>query len=350
MARDPTPSESEALSRCGDLLRYAAENVKEIPKPIISTICTAWDAEKDKTWNQQVATEFWTAYNSLCALVKPVSIDALSTNLQTIPVPRWKFWRKTSQPPSLPRRTAARWVALLTLLLLVAVILAFFVATGARLTSEIEHLIASGDALIEKIVSETDALQPVLGEKEFSTAAADKQQEIATLQNQLQELNHLLDKTLQKTKVMSRLISFGLSQYEYDEGSLMALANISQVRDAISNYYVTRRDVEKYLLKASINVGVISSSVLPIILGFMGACAYVVRLISDQIKDTTFSSTSPIRHRVRVALGGLAGVVIGFGGIANAMSLSPSALAFIAGYAVEPVFATFDSIAEKFRR
>jgi uncharacterized membrane protein len=82
----------------------------------------------------------------------------------------------------------------------------------------------------------------------------------------------------------------------------------------------------------------------------MGACAYVIRLISDQIKDSTFSTTAPTRHLVRVALGGLAGVVIGFGGVASAGSLSPSALAFIAGYAVEPVFATFDSIAAKFRQ
>jgi hypothetical protein len=44
-------------------------------------------------------------------------------------------------------------------------------------------------------------------------------------------------------------------------------------------------------------------------------------------------------------LAALLELVIGFGGIVNAGSLSSSALAFIAGYAVEPVFATLDSIA-----
>ena len=88
---------------------------------------------------------------------------------------------------------------------------------------------------------------------------------------------------------------------------------------------------------------------MPVLLGILGAAAYVTRLISDQIKETTFSSTSPIRHRVRVALGALAGVVVGFGWIGSSISSSTLALAFVAGYAVEPVFATVDGIAEKFR-
>ena len=149
---------------------------------------------------------------------------------------------------------------------------------------------------------------------------------------------------------MSRLASFGFSAAGFEQGNLKPVNNIQELREAVRNYYDVRRYVASYVLKESISIGVISSSILPIILGLMGACAYVIRLISDQIKDTTFSTTSPIRHLVRVALGGLAGVVIGFVGVANVGSLSPSALAFIAGYAVEPVFATFDSIAEKFRR
>ena len=121
------------------------------------------------------------------------------------------------------------------------------------------------------------------------------------------------------------------------------------MREEVRNYYYVRRVPESDLLNESIIIGMMTSfSILPIVLGVMGACAYVIRLISDQIKDSSFSTTAPTRHLVRVALGGLAGVVIGFGGVASAGSLSPSALAFIAGYAVEPVFPTFDSIAAKF--
>jgi hypothetical protein len=45
----------------------------------------------------------------------------------------------------------------------------------------------------------------------------------------------------------------------------------------------------------------------------------------------------------------LAGVAIGYGGVVTGTTPTGAALSFIAGYAIEPVFATFDSIAQKFR-
>ncbi len=53
---------------------------------------------------------------------------------------------------------------------------------------------------------------------------------------------------------------------------------------------------------------------------------------------------------MRVGLGALAGVVVGFGWVDIGISASTLALAFVAGYAVEPVFAAMDGIAEKFRK
>lgn len=350
MAREPNPSEAETLARCGGLLRFASENIKDLPENVVSTICAAWDADKAKTWEPKIATEFWLAFNSLCALIKPVTMDTLSANLREIPPPKWKFWIRSAQPLSLAKRTAGRYLVLLISLLCIAVILGFLTSTAGRLSTEIEKLIDSSNKLTEKIVAETDSLQAEIGQKAFSSAGAKQQQAISLIQNQLQEQYYLIDQMVQKTDVMSRLISFGRSPYAYELGSLNPVDAIPGVREDIRSYYDTRRTIAQYQLKASIYLGVISSSILPIILGIMGACAYVVRLISDQIKDTTFSTTSPIRHLVRISLGGLAGVVIGFGGVASAGNLSPSALAFIAGYAVEPVFATFDSIAEKFRR
>jgi uncharacterized membrane protein len=88
---------------------------------------------------------------------------------------------------------------------------------------------------------------------------------------------------------------------------------------------------------------------VPILLGALGACTYGTRLISDEIRETTFTRTSPIRHGMRFALGALAGVIIGFGGITTGVGLPSAALSFMAGYAVEPVFSMLDGIAEKFR-
>jgi hypothetical protein len=348
VARALQPSEIEALDKSGGLLRFAAEN-NRLPEETVSTICTAWDVAEAKQWDQSIATRFWLAFNSLCTLIKPVTMDSLSTNLREIARPRWMISANLGEPTTLPSRTARRYLLLLFGLLLAAVVLSFIVTTGNNLASDLRKLIGEGNQLTDKINSQIDLLGLAIAEKEFA-AAPDRQKEVSVLQSQLQEQNFLLDQMLQKTKIMSGLISFGFDLPSYELGTLKPASDLNEAREAVRSYLDTRRIITSYLLKESFAVGIISTAVLPIVLGLMGACAYVIRLISDQIKDTTFSTTSRIRHVVRVALGGLAGVVIGFGGVAEAGTISPSALAFLAGYAVEPVFATFDSIAEKFRR
>jgi uncharacterized membrane protein len=89
---------------------------------------------------------------------------------------------------------------------------------------------------------------------------------------------------------------------------------------------------------ANLAVGIIGSYVLPVLFGTLGAMAYVLRTISDQIRNTTFSQSSPIRHFMRVTLGAVMGAVIGlFSGSTNQLTLPPLALAFLAGYGVEGV-------------
>ena len=108
--------------------------------------------------------------------------------------------------------------------------------------------------------------------------------------------------------------------------------------DNVRSYYLERRSVTaaQQLVYVLNNL---YTALVPLLLGAIGACTYVL-LYVQQIADTTFSRMSPIRHFVRVALGALAGVAIGLGGFAPENGLSAAALAFLAGYAVEPVFAT----------
>ena len=157
-----------------------------------------------------------------------------------------------------------------------------------------------------------------------------------------------VDKAGSKLNLLGYIASFGMNKL-YETGKLYPVTSIEASRRELLQYYTFRRDTISQKEKMSLLITIINSSLLPLILGVMGACAYVTRLVSEQIKETTFSSTSPIRHLVRIALGALVGVVVGFGWIGTGISASPLALAFIGGYAVEPVFAAFDGIAEKFR-
>lgn len=349
MPRSMLPSETQALATAEILLRYAAENVKELPRATVATICGALDAQQANTWDEERATDFWCAFNSLCELVKPATVDTLMTTVAAAPPSKWAalFGSKKSVSPS--RRTATRYLYLLLFLLGVSVVLGFLVSTTTSLSSDVQNLIAQNDELTEKLRAETDQLEAAIGARDFASAPENHKPAIASIQARLKQQGYLLDQLLQKNLMMTKLLVFGLGR-TLDAGNFVQARDIKDVREAIRNYEIARTDVAGDRLNVQVGVGVITATLLPIVLGIMGACAYVVRLISDQIKDTTFSATSPIRHLVRVALGGLAGVVIGFGGVVTDIGLSSAALAFIAGYAVEPVFSTLDGIAEKFRR
>jgi hypothetical protein len=344
----PMPSEVEALDRSGSLLRFAAEN-KSVPSEVAAAICAAWNARQTNQWDENIATKFWLAFNALCILIKPVTIDTLSTNLREIPAPRWKVWIKDRKALSLSRRSAGRYLYLLIGLLVCAVLFGFIAATETKLSVDIEKLLLAGTELNEKVYSEAAELSLEMGERKLAEAKPDFRKSIAVIQTQLQQQYYLLDQIYQKADLMSWVGHFGARHYPYELGNLGFVTDLDEVREVVHKFYETRRDITSELLKTSIRSDVITSSLLPLLLGFMGACAYVLRTISDQIKESTFSTTSPIRHLVRVALGGLAGVVIGFGGIVSTSALSASALAFLAGYAVEPVFATLDKLAEKFK-
>jgi hypothetical protein len=90
--------------------------------------------------------------------------------------------------------------------------------------------------------------------------------------------------------------------------------------------------------------------ILPILFGSIGAVAFILRTISEQIRASTFSSSSPTRHIRRTALGAMAGVVVGlFSDLSTKLSLLPLVVAFLAGYGVEAVFSMFDGFIAKFK-
>jgi hypothetical protein len=292
------PSEIQALATAEVLLRYAAEIVKELPRATVATICGALDAQHANTWDQAQATEFWCAFNALCELVKPATVDTLMTTVAPAPPARWTAWLGDTKPASLSRRTATRYLYLLISLLSLSVALGFLVSTTSSFSNDTLKLIAQNEALTERLRAETDQLEAEIGPKRFEFAPENLKPAIATIQAQLKQQGYLLDQLLQKNLMMTKLLVFGLGK-SLTIGNFVQARDVKDVREAIRNYEIARTDVAGDRLSAQVIVGVITSTVLPIVLGIMGACAYVVRLISDQIKDTTFSATSPIRHHAR---------------------------------------------------
>jgi 4-amino-4-deoxy-L-arabinose transferase-like glycosyltransferase len=101
-------------------------------------------------------------------------------------------------------------------------------------------------------------------------------------------------------------------------------------------------------------LNVVSGYVLPVLMGLLGSMAYVLRRYLRSVGDRLLTPRDLREYIVRLVLGTVFGVAIGFfttaeNVIANPVSsLGAPALAFLAGYGVEAVFRMLDGLADQF--
>lgn len=111
---------------------------------------------------------------------------------------------------------------------------------------------------------------------------------------------------------------------------------------------------DNLLATSRLKLEILSTYLLPLLYGLLGACAYVLRSVTAEVRAELFSRTSDVSYRLRLMLGLVAGLSIGWflhptekdAGLLA--SLSPLALAFVAGYSVELLFAALDRIVNAF--
>jgi hypothetical protein len=97
----------------------------------------------------------------------------------------------------------------------------------------------------------------------------------------------------------------------------------------------------------------LSGYLLPMLYGLLGACAFVLRKLSDEIDKLTYANDARVRYSLRLNIGLLAGLAVGWfikpgSGDATLVSLSPLALAFVAGYGSDLFFVALDKIVQAF--
>ena len=94
--------------------------------------------------------------------------------------------------------------------------------------------------------------------------------------------------------------------------------------------------------------------VLPLLLGLVGAYAWVIRRMTREIAEGAFAPGSTLRHITRLALGALAGLASGWlfassETVSAQLRNTPAwVVAFIAGYGIELVFSFMDRIVNTF--
>ena len=346
-------SELAALNETGPLLRFAAERVKDLDPDLPLAIAQARQAATADQWSPEISQRFWNAFARLCDLIQPVTMDTIRSAQQKIQPPPWRK-RFGAGPKSIAQRSSGRYLRILFLLLALILPIQLFVWTCTNLSNKIDELVGRQKSQYLSLVQESNRLAL---ESKVSAAPEKLSQELAAASASLHSLTYQISA---ETRLLERMLGVGLRMltlglYELPEkngpsDTKKSAGEATPVQIAAEEISRMQSTVVQVQEKANLVVGVLGAYILPILFGAIGAVAYIIRTISEQIRASTFSSSSPTRHIMRAALGAMAGVVVGlFSDLSTKFSLPPLAVAFLAGYGVEAVFSMFDGFIAKFK-
>ncbi len=335
---------NKAIGEAELLLAHAAEHGLGISTEVITTIVNSkellrLDQPAADSYRMQIA--FWEARDKLARAVSPRSVSSLIFATMPMPRPssflgRLKNWilglgstAATAAELALHRVQLIIFLGLSTLI----VTQAYFVV-GSNVLSEITPVLQKSSELYL-----SRAKIPTVAEK-ISLAENEKLQDIdAQLATAETELNARVEVLVAWNKVW-RVAAFWF---------------ISSPEKEISDPY---QHSQVQILSAKFALQTLHRFILPLMYGMLGASLFVLRSLSQDIRDFTFDRDRIALYRMRIYLGTLAGFVASClmpnaEDVASLKSFGPYVLSLLAGYSVDLVFsamdkllATFSSVAE----
>ncbi|PCI29520.1 MAG: hypothetical protein COB67_03960 [SAR324 cluster bacterium] len=343
---------------------------------------------EEKQWNAEIEIKFWHAYENLSSAIAPVTVESLKA---TMPLEHSNASSSNSPPKTKAVLSVSKYrkLTFCSLFLLLFVQIYWIIGTelhqnqkkgfAARETlylkvdniesysteiireksSELERL--KGEILIinqkmngnyELLLSWGRFWQTLVGQAPFQAKVTQFEQD-RYLWQQLRANNEGL------TPPLTLALQSELSEKKYgrlSSGTKKQSANRQQIEkiDTLERRYELSKSRNKLFLTgltAEFVLLTLQQYLLPLLYGLLGAGTFVLRSLTDEVKNLTFCHESDIKYRLRLPLGALSGMTIGwfltpedvsFGG-----SAAPMALAFLAGYNVEILFSLMDKLSEK---
>src|SRR6266566_1951126 len=126
---------------------------------------------------------------TICALIRPVALDSLSTNQKNIQVRKW-IWFGPFVEASLGDRSARRYLLFLMILLALSLVFGFLSSTANNVNLEIQKSVEEANPIAADIRGQIDNLWKKFGnDKSLDDAEDDDtRKKVSQLRNRLQEL------------------------------------------------------------------------------------------------------------------------------------------------------------------
>ncbi|TCV85122.1 hypothetical protein [Sulfurirhabdus autotrophica] len=322
----------DAVNAADLLLAYATEQGSNVDEALMATIVHSKHILASRTTlTEDEESAFWYAYRKLCIATAPVSYQSLeATN------PRLGVMGNVSDAGKAVLRYQGFTISFIVILLLFQVYWVFLstlVDDSRRIHKEIIEIQVAAN----------------IQEKKDPTSA---QQNTQTIENDPKYID-LWHRWQANLALLSKADIVG----KFFKGTIEEAAK--NAPEDLKLYISKNKDyleAAQQMQTGAISLTIMSLYILPILYGLIGASAYVLRTLSQQIKTRTFTRASKIRLQLRIVLGALAGFSIAWfvGGddsvkiAGNTAPLTPLALAFLAGYSIELLFSAMDTLVEAF--
>jgi hypothetical protein len=343
---------NRALENTFKMMDYATHRGIALDIKAVEKVVAAGKAVRENTITDTQEVAFWASASEISKAITPVTIDSLNATL-----PRKRRWSGWSAK-SFAATAAARYRVVTVITLIALLLFQIYWLIGATVLTDLKEIRAK----LEKIEPDYDSTKQLLEELQTANRPEDQAQ-IRKLKSESNSIDSriLIERVSAATNFeVLRNWNIGKSLLLWSSSSQKIAW--SQTNEAQSNdksvfflwVFTTENVVE--MQTAQIILTALIRYILPILYGTLGAATYIARILSNDIKEATYSLDSKIRYQLRFALGAVAGFSIAWftsdvkqaENVGIFQSLSPLALAFLAGYSVDLLFSLLDRLVVAF--
>jgi hypothetical protein len=335
----------DTLEDAESLLKYAAEIGIDIDAQTRDSILEARSA-LSTGWDENTAAHLLSALTRLAARLKPVTAESLKAS-------------RNGDSTNTGRRY---WViASVLAVLIIPYSLASYVTSS--ISDSIRKDIVTANDLAVKLTTQTATpVLPVgLTRSDVVVELQTFASTIRSIDNRASQLNWFV---LRKVKDPFEDLRPGVAKDPKKAQDLAAqlkeklqlpvplpddLASVSA--DRILVYQDVRYFGQSVVDDVSLWYSAFAICILPVLYALLGTCVYLVRTYEQEMSNRTFKPSHADFHRFLIA--GIAGAVVGFFSnfaINTGTSVSPLAVAFLAGYAVDVFFSFLEGLMQAFMR
>ncbi|MBV9203084.1 MAG: hypothetical protein JO320_14925 [Alphaproteobacteria bacterium] len=363
----PDSFATDALDETHLLLAYAASAGINIEPEVSEAIARARAANERHSWNADIEAKFWPAKSKLSQSVKPVTVDSLAAG-------------KFGAAAIATRRYFLSTVILAAIIVPISIVMFINTAVSNDVRDLLKENDAAAIAVHEQLVNYQSALEqstriprqpadqkgnsgnsPGVSEALLSPNLIEKLAQFARVSRQLFAESRVLNMFILNSAQEPWWASIGKDS----TGKDITRANleldvragdragdgfpsiITQGFEKLATYQDIRSFARQTQQMNLILYGAITAYVLPVAYALLGACAFALRNMAAQTGTKTYQPSYSNRARLIIAL--IAGTVVGlFNNFTQGVSVSPLAVAFLVGYAVEVFFSFLDAFVHTF--